>query len=86
MSILRNYGLVKQEKDNKFSAYKSYKVALKETTHTIILEAYKQHKEYWKRTERQNEHIPMFSTWLNRRSWEDDVRGDKKVQYAELEY
>jgi len=67
-----------RDKDNKFGAYKAYNKALKEEDHTVILEAYKNHKASWITEKRENNYIPMISSWLNDRSWEDETVVKKK--------
>ena len=66
----------KVQKDRSKKAFKKLSKADK----TKAIDHLEAHKEYWNSSGRSKEHIPHASTWLNGKSWEDELPDEQEIQ------
>ena len=59
-------------KVQKARAYKSF-TRLNKTEQDLALEYISKHNQHWLSSNRDKEHIPHATTWLNNKSWEDEL-------------
>tara|TARA_Y100000356_G_scaffold83647_1_gene69596 strand:+ start:10936 stop:11841 length:906 start_codon:yes stop_codon:yes gene_type:complete len=65
-------------KVQKERAYKAFK-KLNNTDKELAISTLEDHVKYWSKSERSKEHIPHPASWINSKSWQDELPSDHEI-------